>query len=563
MNAPTVDNGPSAAGRPATGGVTRTLLVAPGRHGAYPTIGDALRDAPDGGVILVADGSYPETFELIDRLLTIRACEGATVVLDGTGGDWPVLDVRGGSLRLEGLEVRGTVAAVKVENTDLTVERCAISARVGPAISVHGCPRFEVRRCAVSGSVQGIVVESSSGRIDDSTVDDVASDGVVVGLGADPEIRNCVISGCGQRGMYIYQYARPLVEGCEISRTTGAGIVVAHQSRPTLRRTRVHDVQGVGIAFGPGCAGSVEECPVDNTAEPGIQLAPGANPDVVEPARRQTVTGDAGLDDLLADLDGMVGLAAVKAEVRALVDEIQVNEWRRKAGLSVGGVSHHLIFAGAPGTGKTTVARTYGQLLKALGVLTRGQFREVSRRDLVGQYIGHTAEKTSVVFEAAKGGVLFIDEAYTLSRQAGSGDFGQEAIDTLVKLMEDHRDEVAVIVAGYTSEMNDFLAANPGLASRFSKTIEFENYTPEDLLQIMRRMIADGDYLMDDAAYPVLLDHFGRIARDPNFGNARDARRLFEGVRKAQSQRLRALGRMPDVAELRTVTADDVRAASV
>jgi SpoVK/Ycf46/Vps4 family AAA+-type ATPase len=259
----------------------------------------------------------------------------------------------------------------------------------------------------------------------------------------------------------------------------------------------------------------------------------------------------------------MVGLPGVKAEVHAVVDEIQVNEWRRRAGLSVGSVSHHLIFAGAPGTGKTTVARTYGKLLKSLGVLSKGQFREVSRRDLVGQYIGHTAEKTSVVFEESLGGVLFIDEAYTLSRQAGSGgDFGQEAIDTLVKLMEDHRAEVAVIVAGYTAEMREFLDANPGLASRFSKTIEFENYSPDDLVQIIGRMVTAGDYRIDEAAHPVLRDHFARIADDPNFGNARDARRLFEGVRKVQSQRLRLLGRMPEMAELQTLTVEDVLAVT-
>jgi Right handed beta helix region/ATPase family associated with various cellular activities (AAA)/AAA lid domain len=553
MNATRASKTPSA----------RTLLVAPGRNGAYPTIGDALRDAPDGAIISVADGTYPETFELIERALTIRALDGSTVILDGSGGDWAVLSVRGGSLLLQGIEVRADVAAVQAENANLTIEACVISARVGPAVSVRQCPHFAVSRCTISGSAEGIVVESSSGRIDESSIDDVSSDGVVVGLGADPEIRNCTISGCGQRGVYVYQYARPLIEGCDISRTVGAGVAVAHNSRPVVRRTRVRDALGVGIAFGPTCTGSVEECQVHNTAEPGIEIAEGAMVSVAEPAKGHTATGDAGLDDLLAELDAMVGLAAVKAEVRALVDEIQVNDWRRRAGLSVGGVSHHLIFAGAPGTGKTSVARTYGKLLKALGVLTRGQFREVSRRDLVGQYIGHTAEKTAVVFEAAKGGVLFIDEAYTLSRQAGSGgDFGQEAIDTLVKLMEDHRDEVAVIVAGYTGEMTDFLSVNPGLASRFSKTIEFENYTPEDLLQIIGRMLADGDYLMDDEAHPVLLNHFDRISGEPNFGNARDARRLFEGVRKAQSQRLRALGRMPDVIELRTVTAADVQAAS-
>ncbi|GAA4698711.1 right-handed parallel beta-helix repeat-containing protein [Phytohabitans rumicis] len=541
----------------------RALLVAAGRHGAYPTIGAALHDAPDGGVIRVAEGHYPETFELVDRWLTIRAEDGATVTLDGTGGDWPVVNVHGGSLVLQGVEVRGSVTAVQAFDAELTVERCTISAQRGAALSVRGCRRFAVSRCTVRDAAAGIVVENSSGTVEDTSITDVAGDGVVVGLGADPQIRNCTISGCGQRGMYIYQYARPVVEGCEILRTAGEGIAVAQHSRPLVRRTRVRDAQRVGILVGAGCGGSVQECQVDNTAPPGVEVTAGATTTVVEPVRPRAAGGDAGLGDLLADLDGMVGLAAVKAEVRALVDEIQVNEWRRKAGLPVGGVSHHLIFTGAPGTGKTTVARTYGKLLKALGVLARGQFHEVSRRDLVGQYIGHTAEKTSVVFEAARGGVLFIDEAYTLSRQAGSGgDFGQEAIDTLVKLMEDHRDEIAVIVAGYTAEMADFLAVNPGLASRFAKTIEFDSYTPTDLVRIIGGMVAEGEYLLDGAAHPVLLEHFGRICDDPAFGNARDARRLFEGVRKAQSQRLRALGRMPEVAELRRLTAEDVVAAA-
>ncbi|HEX6357741.1 right-handed parallel beta-helix repeat-containing protein [Actinophytocola sp.] len=541
----------------------RTLLVAPGRHGAYPTIGDALSNAPDGGVIAVAAGTYAETFELRGRDLTIRAHEGGEVVLDATGGDWPALLVRGGSFTLQGITVKSGGAAVRVEDAELTLERCTLSAEVGPAIAVRGSRRFAVNRCTVDHAEQGIVVESSSGRIDDTTVSNVVGDGVVIGLGADPELRNCTVVDCGQRGIYVYQYARPVIDTCDVARTGHEGIAVAQQSRPEVRKCKVHDVGGIGISFAAGCAGAIDSCQVDNSAPPGILVAEGATPTVTEPAQRAVSSGDAGVDDLLADLDAMVGLPGVKAEVHAVVDEIQVNEWRKRAGLSVGTVSHHLIFAGAPGTGKTTVARTYGKLLKSLGVLSKGQFREVSRRDLVGQYIGHTAEKTSVVFEESLGGVLFIDEAYTLSRQSGAGgDFGQEAIDTLVKLMEDHRDEVAVIVAGYTHEMQEFLDANPGLASRFSKTIEFENYSPDDLVQITTRMVNAGDYALDEDAAPVLMDYYARIADDPNFGNARDARRLFEGVRKVQSQRLRLLGRMPDMTELRTLTADDVVAVT-
>jgi AAA+ superfamily predicted ATPase len=265
------------------------------------------------------------------------------------------------------------------------------------------------------------------------------------------------------------------------------------------------------------------------------------------------------IEELLSELDGMIGLPGVKAEVKAIIDEIQVNEWRRSAGLSVTATSNHLVFAGPPGTGKTTVARIYGQLLAALGILAKGTFKEVGRRDLVGQYLGHTAEKTSEVFESAMGGVLFLDEAYTLSRSFGSGgDFGQEAIDAIVKLMEDHRHEIVVIVAGYSQEMTEFLDANPGLASRFAKTIEFGSYVPDELVLIIERIARSDDYACTAEAMAAITEHFHRMERGPNFGNAREARKLFEGIRKAQAQRLRTLGRRPSSDELRTVDVDDV-----
>ncbi|WP_436501587.1 right-handed parallel beta-helix repeat-containing protein [Actinokineospora sp. HUAS TT18] len=545
------------------GQVGRTLQVGT-RPGSYPSIGEALRDAPDGAVVRVAAGTYAETLDLAGRRLTLVA-DGGRVVIDAAGTDQPAVRVVGGSLALQGIEVHGgTAGGVSSDGAELAMIRCTVTTERGSGISVRGTGPFDVSKCAITSAEQGVVIEGASGRLEDTTIDDVTGDGITVGMGADPVIRNCAVTGCGLRGLYVYQYGRPVVEGCEFAHTGAEGIAVAHHSAPEIRRCSIHDTRGVGVAFAPGCRGTVEACSLENTAQPGIALADGATPTVISAADPSAATGagDHELDALLADLDGMIGLPGVKAEVRALVDELQVNDWRRKAGLPVGAASHHLIFAGAPGTGKTTVARTYGKLLKALGVLPRGQFHEVSRRDLVGQYIGHTAEKTAQVFEQAKGGVLFIDEAYTLSRSAGSGgDFGQEAIDTLVKLMEDHRDEVAVIVAGYTGEMVDFLAANPGLASRFGKTVEFENYSPTELLGIITRMVTAGDYLLDQAADPVLEDYFARIADDPNFGNARDARRLFEGMRKAQSQRLRGLGRMPSTDELRALLVPDVHAA--
>ncbi|MGH3680447.1 MAG: right-handed parallel beta-helix repeat-containing protein, partial [Natronosporangium sp.] len=422
----------------------------------------------------------------------------------------------------------------------------------------------------------GFVIEDSGGTVDTCQVRDVADDGIIVRLGADPTIRNSTVAGCGHRGVYVYHGGRPTIERCDISTTGDAGISVAHQSAPTISGTWIHDTRGVGIFFGQGCTGVVDGCRVEGTAAPGIQVDEGASPTIrdEDPAGHQArfgVTAIEGsvqqdiekMDKLLAELDSMIGLAGVKAEVRALIDEIQVNEWRRGAGLAIGAVSHHLIFAGAPGTGKTTVARLYGQLLRALGVLPDGRFKEVSRRDLVGQYIGHTAEKTTTVFEEALGGVLFIDEAYTLSRSGGaSADFGQEAIDTLVKLMEDRRDEVAVIVAGYTSEMVDFLDANVGLASRFAKSLEFENYSAAELVLIAGRIARNDDYRFEPGLDDALLEWFDQVERDQNFGNAREARRLLEGMRKAQAGRLRGLGRVPSRDELRTLALADLLSAT-
>lgn len=541
----------------------RRLLVAEQMRGAYPTIGAALLDCPDDAVVEIADGVYAETFEFVERRLTLAALPGATVVIDGALADRPVLHSRDGDLTLRGLQIHaGDGSGVIVEGGSFTMSNCVIQGGAEATVLVRSSLMVAIDRCQILGEITGMVLEGVSGVVSETTVKDVLGDGIVMAFGSDIALRDCVVDGCGGRGVYVYQYGRPELERCAISRVGLEGIEVAHRSAPRLIDCSVRDTRGPAVRFGKDCAGSIAGIALANNAQPAIVIPPGASTEVAEGGPPPAATRGV-VDDLLGGLDTMVGLAAVKSEVRAMVDEIQVNEWRREAGLNVGSVSHHLIFAGAPGTGKTTVARMYGKLLKALGVLPHGDFREITRRDLVGQYIGHTAEKTSVVFEKAKGGVLFIDEAYTLSRSAGSGaDFGQEAIDTLVKLMEDHRDEIAIIVAGYTSEMRQFLDANPGLASRFTKTIEFENYSPDELLLITDRMVKAGDYQLDPAAGTTLTEYFARMSEDPNFGNAREARRLFEAARKFQSRRLRTLERMPTSDELRVLSDTDFTEAA-
>jgi hypothetical protein len=548
--------------------MSRTLQVSPERRGAFGTIRDALSAATSGATIVVDPGVYSEVVHVSGGAITIAAADEG-VVLDGADSYDPVVVCRDGTLTLRGLTIRAEQTAVRTQSARLELDNCTITGGYGPAVMLADRTEVTVNECTISGAQQGIVIEDSAGSVSKSTVTDIGDDGIIIRLGAEITFRDCRISDCGQRGLYAYQSGKPTLEACEVSATGAEGIAVAHESSPILRRCHIHDTQGVGVSFAATTSGELNGCKIENTAEPGVLIADGARVEVVEGSAAAGVgaaaasRGDpAKVESLLAELDAMVGLQSVKAEVRAIIDEIQVNEWRRSAGLNVGGVSNHLIFAGAPGTGKTTVARIYGQLLAALGVLSGGPLREVSRRDLVGQYIGHTAEKTATVFDETRGGVVFLDEAYTLSRQAGGGgnDFGQEAIDTIVKMMEDMRNEIAVIAAGYTREMRDFLAANPGLASRFVKTIEFENYSPDELTLIVSRMVDAGDYTLDPDTRPLLMRHFSTISRDPHFGNARDARKLFESLRKAQSQRLRQLGRTPNLDELRMLSVADLTA---
>ncbi len=555
--------------------MARTLKVSSSERGAFPTIRDAIEAAPDDAMIAVAPGEYSEALKIVNRRLTIFAAEGPDSVVISSPTATPAVESNNSSLALHDLTIRcQDHTAVQARGGKLRIENCTISSDFGTGVDAQDRIEVRIQHCRINGARFGFVLDDVSGLIEDCEIRDVSEDGIIVRMGANPTIRNCTVAGCQFRGVYVYQYGRPTLEGCDISQTGDIGIAVAHGAAPVIRGCWVHDTQGVGISFAGDCRGSVEECTVSNTASPPVLVPPGSDVTVTEvredASKQRKKVGAGAADDkedtvetLLKELDSMIGLAGVKQEVRALIDEIQVNEWRRSAGLAVGAVSHHLIFAGPPGTGKTTVARIYGQLLAALGVLPKGQFKEVGRRDLVGQYIGHTAEKTAAVFEEAKGGVLFIDEAYTLSRSFGSGgDFGQEAIDTLVKLMEDHRHEIAVIVAGYSKEMSEFLDANPGLASRFSKTIEFESYNNDELVLIIQRIAKADDYVCTPEALAAVGEYFQRIERDQNFGNAREARKLFENIRKAQAQRLRALGRMPTSDELRTVEIEDVVAAA-
>ena len=254
------------------------------------------------------------------------------------------------------------------------------------------------------------------------------------------------------------------------------------------------------------------------------------------------------MEDLMAELDSYIGLGAVKEEVHNLINMVQVYKLRREHDLPTTDMSLHMVFTGNPGTGKTMMARMMARIYRSLGILSKGQLVEVDRSGLVAGYVGQTALKTQKVIEKAMGGVLFVDEAYALNGKS-ENDFGQEAIDTLLKAMEDHRDDLVVIVAGYTDLMDKFIHSNPGLESRFNRFLLFEDYSLDELMAIFKMRCGKG-YTLSPEAEPLVRDYIAEESADGDgFGNARGVRNIFEHILVAQNNRL---------AKMESVTREDL-----
>jgi Holliday junction resolvasome RuvABC ATP-dependent DNA helicase subunit len=267
--------------------------------------------------------------------------------------------------------------------------------------------------------------------------------------------------------------------------------------------------------------------------QPAVQTEP------VAPKKAAAPDPQLSLEELLAKLDKLVGLTSVKAEIHTLVNVARVRELRKREGLKVPASSYHMVFVGPPGTGKTTVARLVAQIFHALGLLSKGHLVEVDRAELVAGYVGQTAIKTDACVNESLGGVLFIDEAYSLAGGSDQ-DFGHEAIETLLKLMEDHREDLVVIAAGYRDRMEAFIESNPGLRSRFTRFIDFPDYSPQELTTIFSRLAEEEGYVLGEGLLEAVEKRMSAAyaSRTDTFGNGRFVRNVFEQMLTAQANRL-------------------------
>ncbi|MYW31850.1 right-handed parallel beta-helix repeat-containing protein [Streptomyces sp. SID2119] len=541
---------------------------------ARGTFEDCWVDGAQGAALRVAGASSPALTGL-----TVRDCEGAGLLLEEDAapeldrleviGSSPAIALQGGAnplLRRARLVEPVGDGILATRDARGRVEDCEIVRPKGAGVRVASGSTLYLAGGGVSDTAtSGLIVEDGGNvTVRDFRVEISGEEGVVVAAGGELTANRTTVHAPKGHGYLLQEGALASLSGCEANGGAQDGFRVESTAPVSLVNCTARENEGGGLVqTAPGERLAVEGL---NSVSNGKRDAWGSgSAENTDPAGSGAADGPAPdrADGPLGALNALIGLENVKQQVRTLVNLTQLAQRREQLGMPAPPMSRHLIFAGPPGTGKTTVARLFGAILAELGSLRSGHLVEVSRADLVAQVVGGTAIKTSETFQRALGGVLFIDEAYTLTADSGNGgaDFGREAVDTLLKLMEDHRDDVVVVAAGYSREMDSFLSSNPGLASRFSRTIEFENYSVDDLVAIMESMCAQHQYELGEGTAEALAAHFGAMDRDAGFGNGRAARGVFEEMVDRQAVRLSA---QPQVSErdLRLLLPDDVSATA-
>ncbi|MEU2826368.1 right-handed parallel beta-helix repeat-containing protein [Streptomyces bacillaris] len=541
---------------------------------ARGTFEDCWVDGAQGAALRVAGASSPALTGL-----TVRDCEGTGLLLEEDAapeldrleviGSSPAVAVQGGAnpllRRARLVEPAGDgIAATK--DARGRIEDCEIVRPQGAGVRVASGSTLYVAGGGVSDTAAtGLLVEDGGNvTVRDFRVEVSGEEGVVVEAGGELTANRTTVHAPKGHGFLLREGALASLSGCEANGGAQDGFRVESTAPVSLVNCTARENEGGGL---------VQTAPGDRLAVDGLNSVSNGKRDAwgtgsaenTDPAGSGAADGPAPdrADGPLGALNALIGLENVKQQVRTLVNLTQLAQRREQLGMPAPPMSRHLIFAGPPGTGKTTVARLYGAILAELGSLRSGHLVEVSRADLVAQVVGGTAIKTSETFQRALGGVLFIDEAYTLTADSGNGgaDFGREAVDTLLKLMEDHRDDVVVVAAGYSREMDSFLSSNPGLASRFSRTVEFENYSVDDLVAIMESMCSQHQYELGEGAAQALAAHFGAMDRDAGFGNGRAARGVFEEMVDRQAIRLSTQEQVGEH-DLRLLLPEDVSATA-
>jgi hypothetical protein len=557
--------------------------------------GCAITDVGANGVLVSDSASAKLTDSRIDRSaysavhLTGRATSTLTDCLIRGGSEHGVHATSDSVVELAacGITDTGMTGLSVVDGATLKAEGCWIS---GGATGIHlgSSVTGQVLQSSVtSTSGTGIeVAGTGAGRIDGVRVSRTKAAGIVVGTGAAAEILSTTVEQCEGSGLVVWSGAAPTVQALRVANVAKNGIYLAekgagtftdcdlvgteypalHLSRdsaPILKHLRIRDCAGAA-GEDEGANPVFEDCTVDGVPlSPAVPAAAAAGAPAAAPATPTGLLGesmppeDELLEDVLAELEEQVGLDRVKRDVQSMVKLMQTVRMRQEAGLPAPPLSRHLVFAGNPGTGKTTVARLYGRVLKALGLLRKGHLIEVDRTALVGEYVGHTGPKTTAAVTQALGGVLFIDEAYSLAPLGIGNDFGAEAIATLVKMMEDHREDLVVIVAGYVNDMGRFIGSNPGLSSRFTRTLMFDDYTPDELVAIFEYHAGEHQYQLSGDARAALAHLFQVMPRDEGFGNGRTARQMFQQMTERQAHRLSELT-APTAEQLSSLEAADI-----